>query len=204
MQKLALIYRWLQNWCLLEQWLPHGACEWGAAKAPGWGGETWSSWHVGRTEVWFIMRFSSMHKARFLVLPLKQEITPVDIKPVDVLSHFQERRLRAESGLSSAATGQLGSCVRAPYCTRACVCMCQVWKDWRFAFKIDPLYATSDVSLKEEKLISIICLNCYSTSREKNPLCMWVEERRKYLEVFWRSWYWIGACMNVISAGSQV
>lgn len=178
MQKLVLIYRWPQNWCLLELWLPHGACEWGAAKAPGWGGETWSSRHVGRTELSFITDFSSMHKARFLALLLKQEPTPLDIKPVDVLSHFQERRLRAESGLSSAATGQPGSCVRAPYCTRACVCMCQVWKDWRFAFKIDSLYATSDVSLKE-KLILIICLNCYSTSREKNPTPVHVSGRKK-------------------------
>lgn len=34
-------------------------------KQADWGGEFQPSWHVGKTEVWFIMHFSSVHKECF-------------------------------------------------------------------------------------------------------------------------------------------
>lgn len=49
------------------------------------------------------MCFTSERKTPSLLLFLKQELTPLDIKPVDdVLCCFQEGRLQAKSGLSSA------------------------------------------------------------------------------------------------------
>lgn len=51
------------NWCWLELWLPHAPVRQG--HQADWEGEIQPSWHVGKTEVWFIMHFSSLHKECF-------------------------------------------------------------------------------------------------------------------------------------------
>lgn len=97
MQKFVLIYRRSQNRCLLELWLPHAACKWDTEKGTGLGRGNL----VFQRQNWGVI-YSALQlcseSTLFLVVLLKQELTPLGIRPVDdVLNHIQEGRHQAES-----------------------------------------------------------------------------------------------------------
>lgn len=97
MQKFVLIYRGPQNQCLLGLWLPHAACEWDVDKGIGLGRGNLVFQRQNRCDLFCTSVLFRKH-IFFLVVLLKQELTPLDIRPVhDVLNHIQERSLQAES-----------------------------------------------------------------------------------------------------------